>query len=36
VTLVGATGGGWQITAIEAVPHAYQTAPDTAIAVPPV
>ena len=36
LTLVGATGGDWQITAIEAVPNAYKAAPDTAIAVPPV
>ena len=36
LTLVGATGGDWQITGIEAVPNAYKAAPDTAIVVPPV
>jgi hypothetical protein len=36
LTLVATTGGGWQITAIEAIPHAFKIAPDTAIVVPPV
>jgi hypothetical protein len=36
LTLVATSGGGWQITGIAAVPHAFNAAPDTAIVVPPV